>query len=104
MPNCQELYDRVKKHPDAIVNDVGEKHPVIISETDAVFTLTDGSKVSKTIYFTFEYVKKHLQELKRCDCEGYQSAVAAYRVNKKAMRGGKPEEIVPSYWTRVYEN
>jgi hypothetical protein len=44
MPNCQELYDRVKKHPDAIVKDVGEKHPFIIHEADMVCELVDGSK------------------------------------------------------------
>ena len=102
----QEYYDRVKKHPDAIVLDVGEAHPIIISQHDQVVTYTDYSEECKTIYYTFEYVKKHLKELKACDCMGCRSAVTAYRLNKKARRGATPEEInalLPNGWTREWQ-
>jgi hypothetical protein len=98
MHNCQEFYDRVKKHPDAIVKDVGEAHPVIIHEADMLCTLKDGSQVHKTLYVTFEYVKKHLKEFKRCLCEACQGTVVAYRLNKKAMRGEEVE--IPDSWIR----
>jgi len=109
--NCRALYDRVKQDPNAIVMDVGEAHPFIIHEAHALCTLKDGSEVTKILYVTFEYVKKHLKELKACDCDACQGAVAAYRVNKKLVsafrRGATPKEaleLVPSIWTRVLEN
>jgi hypothetical protein len=101
--DMQELYNRVKKHPDAIVRDVGESHPIIISETDMVLTYKDGSQGHKTVYTTFEYVKKHLKELKACPCEACQAAIASYRHNKKVIRalkrGATPEDV-PDGWIR----
>jgi hypothetical protein len=101
----QEFYDHVKKDPDAVVMDVGEANPVIISETDYLCKMVDGSTRLKTLYCTFEYVKKHLKELKGCDCEACRSAVASYRVNKKTIRalesGATPAQIdalVPNDW------
>lgn len=95
MNTCQELYDTVKQDPNSMVMDVGEKRPLIISEHDGVFKLADGSTVYRTLYFTFEYVKKHLKEFKSCPCEGCQATVTAYRLNKKALRGRDitPEEV-----------
>ena len=93
MHSCQELYDRVKQDPNAIVMDVGEEHPFIIHEAHAHVTYKDGTQGEKVIYATFEYVKKHLKEFKRCSCASCQNAVAAYRLNKKTMRGAKPEAI-----------
>jgi hypothetical protein len=111
MPNCQELYDRAKQNPNAVVMDVGEADPFIIHEAHAVVTFKDGIEGNRIIYTTFEYVKKHLKELKACDCDACQGAVAAYRVNKKLVsafrRGATPKEaleLVPSIWTRVLEN
>jgi hypothetical protein len=102
MHSCQELYDTVKKDPNSIVMDVGEKHPLIISEHDGVYKLADGSTVYRTLYLTLEYVKKHLRELKACPCEACQTTVAAYRLNKKALRA---EEIeVPKNWVQEVEH
>jgi hypothetical protein len=105
MTPIQEFYDCVKKHPDAIVMGVGEPHPFIISETEYVVTYTNGSTGMRTVYLTFEYVKKHLKTLKGCDCEACRNAVAAYQVNKKTMRalksGATPEQVqalVPNDW------
>jgi hypothetical protein len=95
------MYDRAKKDPDGIVMDMGEAHPFIISEAHALCTLKDGSQVTRIVYLTFEYVKKHLKELKSCNCEACRDAVAAYRLNKKAMSGATHEEIaalVPDGW------
>jgi hypothetical protein len=107
MSNCQELYDRVKQDPNAIVMDVGEAHPLIIHESHALCTLADGSEVTRVMYLTFEYVKKHLRELKGCDCEGCQGAVAAYHLNKKIIRawqrGATSEEVealIPDSWVQ----
>jgi len=94
--NCKEFYDRVKQDPTSIVMDVGEKYPLIISEHDAVCKLVDGSKAYRTLYLTFEYVKKHLKELKACPCEACQAAVASYRLNKKILRGEEVE--IPDNW------
>ena len=52
MTYFQELYDRVKKHPDAIVMEVGEAHPVIIHEAHALFTLKDGFQAHKIVCAT----------------------------------------------------
>jgi hypothetical protein len=105
--NMRELYDRAKKDPNAIVMDVGEEDPFIIYEAHMLCTLTDGSEVTKIVYTTFEYAKKHLKELRGCCCEGCKGAVAAYHVNKKIMRalkrGATPEEahaLVPDGWVR----
>jgi hypothetical protein len=97
----KELYDRAKQDPNAIVMDVGETHPFIISEAHAVVTLKDGSTDTRIVCLTFEYAKKHLKELKACPCEACRDAVAAYRINKKAMRGATPEEVkalIPNSW------
>jgi hypothetical protein len=106
--NCQELYDCVKKDPNAIVMDVGEPHPCIIHEADMVVTYKDGSVGRKTVYTTFEFVKRHLKKLKACDCEGCQGAVASYRVNKKTMRalqrGEEIEALIPDGWVRDYDH
>jgi hypothetical protein len=111
MSNCQELYDRAKQNPNAIVMDVGEADPFIIHEAHALVTFKDGTQGNRVVYTTFEFAKRHLKELKRCDCEACQGTVAAYRLNKKLVsafrRGATPKEaleLVPSDWTRVYEN
>jgi hypothetical protein len=104
--NLQELYDRVKKHPDAIVRDIGEEHPIIISETDMVLTYENGSQGNKTVYTTFEYVKRNLKKLKACPCEACQVAIASYRHNQKAIRALKRGETpadVPNGWVREWE-
>lgn len=94
MPNCQELYDRAKQDPNAVVWDVGEKHPFIICETHMHVTYKDGTQGEKMLYLTFEYVKKHLKELKGCNCKACRTAVMAYRLNKKARRGDiTPEDV-----------
>jgi len=107
MPNCQELYDRVKQDPNAIVLDVGEAHPFIIHEAHMLCELVDGSEAYRVVYTTFEFVKKHLKKMKGCDCEACLGAVAAYRINKKIMRafqrGATPEEaeaLIPDGWER----
>jgi hypothetical protein len=103
MTTCQEFYDRVKQDPNAIVMDVGEKHPFIIHEAHALVTLKDGSQANRVLYVTFEYVKKHLKKFKACPCKSCQDTVAAYRLNKKAMRGATPLEIealMPDSWIR----
>jgi hypothetical protein len=84
--------------------DVGEPHPVIIHEADMLIAYKDGSKGYKTLYTTFEYVKKHLKKFKRCPCEACQGAIAAYRINRKVMRGEAHEAVVPDSWERVIEN
>jgi len=61
--NCRELYDRVKRDPNAIVLDVGEKHPFIIHEAHAHVTYKDGTQGEKAIYATFEYVKEASQKI-----------------------------------------
>src|SRR5262249_51898627 len=104
MGDCREFYDRVKKHPDAIVMDVGEPHPFIIHEAHAVVTFKDGTQGNRVVYTTFEYVKKHLKKFKACPCASCQNAVAAYRFNKKTMRMAKPgniAEFVPGDWVRA---
>jgi len=107
MTTCQEMYDRAKKDPNGIVMDMGEAHSFIISEAHALVTFKDGSQGNRVMYLTFEYVKKHLKEVKGCDCEACRDTVAAYRLNKKAMRGATPEEIaalIPDSWERYYEH
>jgi hypothetical protein len=104
MMTSQEFYDRAKKNPTAIVMDVGEVDPVIIFEQRMDFTRTDGSQVTKTVYVTFEYVKKHLKEIERCDCETCRGTIAAYRINKKARAGATPEEVEALGWTRMWEH
>ena len=104
MNSCRELYDRVKREPNAIVMDVGEEHPFIIHEAHAHVTYKDGTQGEKVLYATFEYVKKHLKKFKACPCASCQNAVAAYRLNKKTMRMAKPEnivEFVPGDWVRA---
>jgi len=95
MPNLdREFYDRVKKDPNAIVNDVGEPNPFIIHGAHAEVTFKDGSTGHRTVYVTFEFVKRHLKKFKSCPCGACQGAVRSYRLNKKAMRGAiTPEEI-----------
>ena len=103
MNNLRELYDRVKQDPNAIVMDVGEKHPLIIHEAHAHVTYKDGTQGEKVVYATFEYVKKHLKKFKACPCASCQNAVEAYRLNKKTMRSAAPEEIqafIPGDWVR----
>jgi len=54
MNSCRELYDRVKRDPNAIVMDVGEEHPLIIHEAHAHVTYKDGTQGEKVLYVTFE--------------------------------------------------
>ena len=93
MSTMRELYNQAKQDPNAIIYDVGEAHPLIIHEAHLICEMKDGTKAMKVIYLTFEYVKKHVKELKACGCEICRDAVTAYRSNKKAMRGATPEEI-----------
>jgi hypothetical protein len=76
-----------------------------------VVTYEDGSQGFKTMYCTFEYVKKHLKEFKACTCDACQATLASYRINKKSMRmlkrGATPEQIaalVPANWAREVEH
>ena len=104
MNSCRELYDRVKREPNAIVMDVGEEHPFIIHEAHAHVTYKDGTQGEKVLYVTFEYVKKHLRKFKACPCASCQGTVAAYRLNEKTMRGATPEKIaafIPGDWVRA---
>ena len=104
MSSCREFYDRAKQDPNAIVLDVGEEHPFIIHEAHAHVTFKDGSQGERVIYATFEYAKKHLKKLKACPCQSCQNLVAAYRLNKKAVRGATPEELeplIPDSWEWV---
>jgi hypothetical protein len=94
----KELYDRAKQDPNGIVKDVGEEHPVIISEAHAVVTFKDGTQGTRIVYLTFEYVKKHLKELKAGECEACRDAVIAYQINKKAMRGEDVKALIPDSW------
>jgi hypothetical protein len=64
-----------------------------IHRTDYLCKMADGSERIKALYYTFEYVKKHLKELKACDCETCRNVITAYRLNKKAMRGATPEQV-----------
>ena len=98
MNNLRELYDRVKQDPNAIVMDVGEKHPLIIHEAHAHVTYKDGTQGEKVVYAAFEYVKKHLKELKAGECEACRDAVIAYQINKKAMRGEDVKALIPDSW------
>src|SRR5262245_42610085 len=108
MGDCREFYDRVKKHPDAIVMDVGEPHPFIIHEAHAVVTFKDGTQGHRVVYTTFEYAKKHLKKFKACPCPSCQDVVASYRVNKETMRalqrGEEIEALIPDGWVRDYDH
>jgi hypothetical protein len=100
----QEFYDRAKKDLNAIVWDVGEVDPVIIFGAETHFTHADGSKSTKMVYMTYEYVKKHRKEFEGCDCETCPRVIAAYRINKKARAGATPEEVEALGWKRLREH
>jgi hypothetical protein len=91
--NLRQLYDHAKADPNSIVMDMGEPNPLIISENHALCEMEDGSTVMKTLYVTFEYAKRHLKDLRSCDCDACQATLEAYRHNKKAFRGLTPKQM-----------